>query len=211
MSETTYNKWNQQTCQTCKTHEAPNIDVIKTVYTKELIVQVNENFPTAYIDIFQHPNFFSRNSPYKVRLSARNVQPGSFPIERIDWDLGDGTPIKSQRRWAINTDPEFEFTNIFVADWKDPRNYDIIHEYVVSPRSQLTFYPSLTCYSSSTASFDCARGIVGPINPSPVTTTTETDTANRKPIKLIQNELTDHGKVLLGDIDCTAVIWKYDK
>jgi len=214
MSNSNYNTWNSQTCDACKTHEAPNIDVVKTVYTKEIIVTVTENFPTAYIDIFQHPNFANRNSPYKVRLSARNVQPGSFPIERIDWDLGDGTPIKTQRRWAINTDPEFEFTNVFIADWKDPRNYDIIHEYVVHPGSGLTFYPSLTCYSSSTAAYDCAKGIVGPINPSPLLPEdgyNQEQASARKPIKLIQNELTDNGKVLLGELDCTAVLWKYDK
>jgi hypothetical protein len=214
MGNVTYNTWEQQTCNSCKTHEPPNIEVVKTVYTRELIVEVLENFPTAHIDIFQDPNFLNRNSPYKVKLTARNVLPGSFPIERIDWDLGDGTPIKSQKRWAINTDTEFEYSDVFFADWRDPRNYDINHVYETSPGSNLTFYPSLTCYASSTGSYDCVKGIVGPINPSPILT--ENDEANnavnkRKPLNLIQNELTDHGKVLLGELDCTAVIWRYNK
>ena len=94
---------------------------------------------------------------------------------------------------------------------KDPRNYDIIHEYEVSPGSSLTFYPSLTCYTSSTASFDCAKGLVGPINPSSDNSNGgQYGASTKKPLLLIQNELTDKGKVLLANIDCTAVVWNYD-
>lgn len=211
--DASYDKWEQKTCATCLSEEIPDMVVVKTIYQKQLIVTVKETLPIAYIDVYQDPSFLNRNSPYTVRLTAKNTKSGSFPIERIDWDLGDGTPIKTQRRWAISTDPEFIYTDNYPRDWKDPRNYEIIHTYYVEPNSNLTFYPSLTCYTSSTASSDCAKGIVGPINPAPPDSKypENEETTIKKPLNIIQNEITDEGNLILGEVNCTAAVWKHNK
>lgn len=200
-----HKRWEEKTCTTCLSEKVPDLEIVKTIYQQEFVVRIEEILPIAYLDVLQDSIFANRTSPYKVTLTARNTKSGSFPIERIDWDLGDGTPIKIQRRWAINNDPAFSYTGVFVKDWRDPRNFDITHTYYVSPNTGLTFYPSITCYSSSTASSDCAKSIVGPIKPSP----TNRENTENKPIKILQNEITDEGNIILADVNCTAVVWKH--
>jgi hypothetical protein len=199
------NTWGQQTCSACDVRPTPEYEIVTTEIVRTNIVRVIETSPVAYISVQQDQNINNRVSPYTVRISPKDVISGSFPIEKIDWDLGDGTPIKSQRRWDINNDPEFVYNNEYSIDWKDPRNYDVVHTYTKSPESGFTFYPSITCYSSSTASHDCVSGVVGPLRFDEKTGRSNTSITK---LSLMQNEMTENGSVLLGEVNKTAVIWK---
>jgi hypothetical protein len=199
------NTWGQQTCSACDVRPNPEYEVVTTEIVRTNIVRVVEQPPVAYISVAQDSDISKRVSPYTVRLSPKDIVSGSFPIEKIEWDLGDGTPIKSQKRWDVSSDQEFVYNNAYSIDWKDPRNYDIVHTYTKTPNSGFTFYPSLTCYCSSTGSYDCASGVVGPLS---FTTKTSQSKTSVTKLTLLQNEITENGAVILGEIDKTAVIWK---
>lgn len=104
-------------------------------------------------------------SPLSTRITARATKTGSFPIERIVWDLGDGSPLLTQRRWSINNNVPFVYNGAFPSDPNDPRNYDVIHTYKITQSVGSSFYPSITAYAYSTGTQDSAFVTVGPIRP----------------------------------------------
>lgn len=178
----------------------------KITKTKKAVIKVVEIPPTAYLKVTDPKNAFedvkSNVSPLTVRLTPRFTTAGSFPIERIDWDLGDGSPIITQRRWSPTLEAPFVFSGQIEADYQDPRNYDVIHTYNRTPNTDFSFYPSITAYASSTGTQDSVACMVGPLQYS--------DPSNADFV-LLQTELTDHGKVLIGQINQDTVVWKADK
>lgn len=132
------------------------------VNTSAYKIKVLEIPPDAYITA-DLPDQQDQISPLATTLTSRFTKCGSFPIEKIVWDLGDGSPLLTQRRWAINNSYPFVYTGALSADPKDPRNYDIEHVYEVTDESSRTFYPSLTAYAYSTGTTDCAATVIGPI------------------------------------------------
>lgn len=160
-----YNKkWMYQDNETqCNNREftyQDTLDVLTKITTKT-IVEVKEIPPTAGITCLTRP--LTGTSPYTAVLSPTACIPGSFPIDRIDWDLGDGTPIKTILRYANIIDPEIIYTNTFSDDLLDVRNYNIRHTYTRCSNTCAVFYPSLTCYSANTSTFDSCCTTVGPI------------------------------------------------
>ena len=147
-------------------------------------IKVIEITPTAYLSAVQPINPLARISPLSATLTARFTRCGSFPIEKITWDLGDGSPILTQRRWSINSSYPFVFTGAISTDANDPRNYDIQHVYTVTKNSGYTFYPSITCHAYSTGTTDCASTVIGPVQPQ------QFDKDVNK-ISLLQNNLND--------------------
>jgi hypothetical protein len=127
-------------------------------------IRVKEILPIAYLGVTQ-PEPLGRISPLSATLTARFTKTGSFPIEKIVWDLGDGSPLLVQRRWAIDTSYPFVYTGAISNDVNDPRNYDINWVYTVDKSYGFSYYPSITAYASSTGTTDCASSIVGPIAP----------------------------------------------
>jgi hypothetical protein len=126
-------------------------------------VRLDEIGPTANFAVLSTDYGFS---PLTIEFTPRSTKPGSFPIERIDWDFGDGTPLVTiSRHTTLTGDSNIIFTiNPTVKDLEDPRNYNVRHTYTRStftdPR---TFYPSITAYSAVTdAHSSCSREI-GPI------------------------------------------------
>lgn len=204
-----------QTCDRCHTHYLPQLELTSKVSQQKKLIKVAEIPPVAYLDVTQTSALTARVSPYTVRLSSKNTQSGSFPIERIDWDPGDGTPIKTVYRWSNSIASEFIYNGVYADDYKDPRNYDLVHTYTAPPGSvSTTFYPSITCYTSSTAATDCAKNIVGPMlefaDASSVPSTEEDVQLNT--VRLLQNELNNNGRVLLGELNNnTVVVWRYNK
>jgi hypothetical protein len=168
---------------------------------KEIIVKVLEIPPIAYLNVLQPANVDDRVSPMQVQLSPRFTQCGSFPIDKIIWDLGDGSPLIVQRRWSPTYAAPFVFTNTLSADYKDPRNYDIIHTYRKTANSGYTFYPSITAYSSSTGTTDCCSAVVGPLKLEKI------DTAQKR-IKIIQNNLNQEGQLIVGQVGDDVCVWK---
>jgi hypothetical protein len=135
----------------------------KETVRKSLIVEVKEIPPTAGITCLTRP--LTGKSPFTVELSPKGCKSGSFPIDRIDWNFGDGSPIVTITRYSQNN-----FENVIKkiplalsADPDDVRNYNVTHTYVTDRNTYPIFYPSLTCYSANTNTFDSCCTIIGPI------------------------------------------------
>lgn len=179
--------------------KVPVLSAKEETIVKELILRVVEIPPTAYLSAIDLTP--EKLSPLTVKLTPRFIKAGSFPIEKIVWDLGDGSPLLTQRRWSPNSDSPFVFSNVLNLDWKDPRNFDVVHTYRKLDNSTFSYYPSLTAYSSSTGTTDCASVVVGPL---------KLQTFDGTSVTLLQNELTDNGKVVVGEINNSLVVWKID-
>lgn len=183
--------------------EAPPVLTPSDLITNNLgnKIKVVEITPTAYLSAVQPVDPLTRISPLSATLTARFTRCGSFPIEKITWDLGDGSPILTQRRWAIDNSYPFVFTGAISTDPSDPRNYDVKHVYTVTKNSGYTFYPSITCHAYSTGTTDCASTVIGPIRP-------QQFDSSLNQVSLLQNNLNDQKSfaVLLqvGDDATTA-------
>ena len=122
------------------------------------IIEVKEILPVAILKCSVVTP--SGVSPYTVELSPTATVCGSFPIDRIVWDFGDGTGLKTVSRYGT---PEEEFVRVnkFETDFYDPRNYKAVHTY--RNEGVYMFYPSITAYSMNTNSYDVSRVVVGPV------------------------------------------------
>jgi len=136
------------------------LNAVESTTIKTGIVEVLEISPKAKLQCLTAP--LTGISPYTVILSPRTSVAGSFPIDRIDWDFNDGTPIKTVSRYVTPDSSIFTFTNNIFDDPKDPRNYDAVYTYIRNKNYSL-FYPSLTCYSSNTFAKDSCSLAIGPI------------------------------------------------
>jgi hypothetical protein len=174
-----------------------SLSALEETVEKPFFVRVFEIPPEAHLFVEQ-PERQNRISPLTVRLSPRFVKCGSFPIDRIDWNFGDGSPIVSQKRWDLNTKFPFVYSDVYALDWKDPRNYDVIYTYKKTANATFSFYPSITAYASSTHTSNCAAAVVGPIVPQKLSTLD---------FKITQNELTEKGSVYLGKISNFIALW----
>jgi len=149
----------------CTTSQAPYLStasVVQQTTTKTFMVSVIEIPPVARLESATRPTYGI--SPFTVQLSPRKTTTGSFPIDRIDWDLGDGTPIKTFTSYSTPLDTNVINTSAFSADLNDVRNYDILHTYTLNKNTYPVFYPSITCYSANTNTFDSCSVTIGPIS-----------------------------------------------
>lgn len=168
--------------------------VLKQTKTLEYVVEVFELPPTAGISCFTQT--VTGYSPLTVRLSPSACVPGSFPIDRIDWNFGDGSPIKTISRYTpLTADSEVIKTNVFANDSQDVRNYDTLHTYTVNKNTYPVFYPSLTCYSANTYTSDSCSTVVGPVLLQPTS----------QDIQLIKAKNTLKGTVYAFNIDKNLV------
>lgn len=137
------------------------IEKLQQTVIKTAIVEVKEIMPVAGLECITQPQ--KGLSPFTVQLSPRHCKSGSFPIDRIDWDFGDGSPIKTILRHSPLTATDIINTEVFGADRADVRNYDVLHTYTRNKDEYPMFYPTLTCYSASTNSSDSCSIAIGPI------------------------------------------------
>jgi len=173
------------------------------------VLTVVEIPPTAYL---YSPDLSTKDPleytfPLTIRLTPKYSQTGSFPIDKVIWDLGDGSPQFVKRRWDNNTTlsatsaaefPYFVYNGARPGDVNDPRNYDVIHTYTATKQIFDTLYPSITVVTSSTSSTDTAAYTVGPIS-SPLL---------KDNITLLQSELRTDGKVIIGQVGTDISVWK---
>ena len=179
------------------------LSAFKQTVTKTAYVRVLEIPPTAVIEVIQPEEPLLRLTPLTVKLSPKNVISGSFPIEKIVWDMGDGSPLITQRRWAPTLSLPFVYSGSTENDPHDPRNYDVEHTYYRTLQGPHSFYPSMTAYASSTGTYDTAAAVVGPLLFPPKTEDFK--------INLIQSEMTSYGKVYIGEINNNVAVWRADK
>jgi len=166
--------------------------------TKELFIKILEIPPIAYLHVEQQSP--TNTSPYTVKLSPKYVQSGSFPIEKIVWNFGDGSPLLEQSRYDLNKNDPFVYSDQFGFDVDDPRNYDVVHTYYRTETSSSCFYPSITAYASSTNTSDCGAVIVGPL---------EFEVNDVKDFHLLQNKLNEKGTAYLGQLNQDIVMWNH--
>jgi hypothetical protein len=167
-------------------------------------LKIIELTPTAYLSAIQ-PDQLNRVSPLSATLTARFTKCGSFPIEKIVWDLGDGSPLLTQRRWSVLSSEPFVYSGAIAGDPSDPRNYDVKHVYKVTKDSGYTFYPSITAYAYSTGTTDCASAVIGPIQP-------QTYNKDTNKASLLQNNINDQKKFsILLQYDEDVVAAKFEK
>jgi hypothetical protein len=148
----------------CEISDTPYLSlqtVTQQTITKNYIVEVFELPPTASISCVTRP--LTGTSPHKVRLSPKTTKAGSFPIDRIDWDFGDGSSIKVVTRQGAAADLTLIKNNEFANDLLDPRNYDIDHTYNRTAEQYSIFYPSITAYSANTGTYDSCSIPIGPV------------------------------------------------
>jgi hypothetical protein len=157
---------------------------IKSVITQELASQNNVVVVQNILPVAQlYPvTSLQGSSPHTVRLTARTTKPGSFPIDKIIWDFGDGSPLLTVSRYATAVNSQLLQSNTYNQDLADPRNYDPIHTYQRSYNEYAVFYPSITAYSSSTGDFDTCSTTIGPIS-----------LPNLNQIKILKNKSTNTG------------------
>jgi len=158
-------KWVYEANDTiCTVSDAEFLNTTETVeqnVIKQFIIEVKELSPVA--SMFSVSGDLG-TSPYTVRLSPRNCTPGSFPIDRIDWDFGDGSPIRTVTRYALTSSTDVVNTGYFISDLSDVRNIDVLHTYTRTKDTYSVFYPTLTCYSSCTNTSDSCCITIGPIS-----------------------------------------------
>jgi hypothetical protein len=142
-------------------------DIYETVQTvsnstvKTHIIEVKELPPQANIYSVTRP--LTGFSPYTARFTPRATKTGSFNIEQIDWDFGDGSPVKIITRRNVLEDPNLIFNNTYTEDIEDPRNYDVVHTFTRNIDQFPVYYPSLTAYASNTHTPAAASTTFGPI------------------------------------------------
>jgi hypothetical protein len=191
-------KWQQIRGAGC-IEAVPALSSQTIVEVKEFAIKVLEILPKAYLQMDYtfnpHDPVFS---PVTVKLTPKSTQCGSFPIDKIVWDPGDGSSLIEQSRYNLNKSESFSYSDQFGFDVKDPRNYDLIHTYRRTSTSGSCFYPSITAYSSSTGSYDCASIIVGPLN---------FESHEAKNLHLLQNKLTEKGKGYIGETYSDIALW----
>jgi len=137
---------------------------------------VNENIQPFYVYVeeiypeccFEIKSPLSGISPHTINFLASCVTPGSFPICRLEWDWGDGTPIETISRLpyptASNLNQVLTSVNAFSQDPNDPRNYLIAHTYTNTNILPATFNVTLSVYACNTNSISiCTGQSVGPI------------------------------------------------
>jgi len=177
-------KWMFETNNSLCTVDTANYlntnSTIERTVTKTMMVSVVEIPPVANMFCLSSSNTveghrrISGVAPYTVRLTARTSTAGSFPIDRIDWDFDDGTPIKTITRYTAPSSSDFINSEIFKeSDPDDIRNYDAIHTYIRNKNNYSVFYPSITCYSSCTNTSDSCCITIGPVT-LPISTNTNT-------------------------------------
>ena len=131
-------------------------------------------------------------SPYTVRLSPRKIRAGSFPIEKLIWDFGDGSPKLIQNRKNLSVISPFVYNEEFPLDIADPRSYDVYHTYTRTSQNGNCFYPSVTAVSFSTGASDCASTIIGPLSPA---------LFNSETTAILQSQLTENGVAYLSQVN----------
>jgi hypothetical protein len=132
-------------------------------------------------------------------LSPNLSRCGSFPIDKIIWNMGDGTSDIEINRYELPTNPNFIYTGLFESDIYDPRNYDVLYTYIRHSKNIGCYYPSITAVATTTETTDCAATTIGPI---------EFERINE--FHLLQNHLlTDKTKIYLGEFNSGVGIWSH--
>jgi len=154
-------RWLKEPNQTLCTEEIiETANAIRQTVIKAVVI-VKEIEPQA--NLVTVTSSVTGISPHTIQLSPKLCIPGSFPIDKIVWDFGDGSPLETVTRYTTPNKDKFINTSTFFDDINDPRNFDATHTYNRTDTNFAMFYPSLTCYSANTSTADSCSIVIGPI------------------------------------------------
>lgn len=173
----------------CELFEKRTLDVTEQTIVKDAIVEVVEKLPVASIQVVT--SLLTGTSPFSTQLSPKFIKLGSFPIDKIIWNPGDGTPDITITRYSVPDPNYFVYTNTYFSDPQDPRNYDFVYTYKRNINDYPIFYPSLTCYNAATNSSDSCSVAIGPIELEPI----------KNDIELLKVKKTTEGNVYGIELD----------
>lgn len=173
----------------CDADEA--IEPFSVTTIKPFIVEVVEKPPIAGMYSVTQP--LTGDLPFVVELSPKFCKTGSFPIDRIDWNFGDGSPTITITRYTPPVNQAFVrgVPTPYPDDINDVRNYNVRHTYNIVKDTYPLFYPSLTCYSANTNTHDACSLTIGPLS-----IPYEPDT-----FKVVKSRNTTNGNVYALEID----------
>ena len=173
----------------CAVAEA--IEPFSQTTIKQNIIEVFEVPPVASMHSVTQP--VTGTAPFTVTLTPKACKTGSFPIDRIDWNLGDGTPTITVTRYTEPANKRFTkaIPLPFPDDPADVRNYNVTHTYNFTKDTYPIFYPSLTCYSANTNTADACSITIGPLS------------VSYKPnkISLVKGKNTSKGNIYALEVD----------
>lgn len=171
-------------------------------------VRVLEINPVATISLISYTPM-NLIGPVTARFSSKTTASGSFPIEKLAWDFGDGSPIVSQIRHKpiVEEDSSFISNNTFVNDINDPRNFDVTHTYILNDTLKDTFTVSVTAFAANTGTKSVAS-LTFPPNGAKLQKYVLDDPNN---IKILHCEVTDESKIFFGKYNDDITVWTTDK
>lgn len=177
-----------------------------TITVVEIFPTINSVSQVDYTGSSSTQDPFLQSQTTRKRLSVKDSKAGSFPIERVVWEMNDGTTYE-QVRWNITTDPlKYIQNDWYTNDPYDPRKYDVIHDFVVNPdKPDEPYTAKVTIYAANTGSSASTTISI----PKKIYTSQTNIDPNQ--IELIKCELTDTGKVFVGKIENSLVMWSTDK
>ncbi len=157
----------QDNNEICSIFDANFLNTINQVgptsIIKKDIIEVVEILPTALMECLTTP--ITGIQEIEVELTSFKSKTGSFPIDRIDWDFGDGSPNLTISRYGNNKNKNVKrlVPQPYILDSEDVRNFSVKHTYKKEINTYPIFYPSLTCYSASTNTYSDCSIVIGPL------------------------------------------------
>ncbi len=119
------------------------------------VFKENGDYLAGISESHQNPSHSPLISPVTLILCASATTEGTYKIEKLVWDPGDGSPLITITRNRVPTDPNITFSSkirdILMFATEDPRNYVVQHTYYRNNIEDISrFSPSLTVYSQVT-------------------------------------------------------------
>jgi hypothetical protein len=135
-----------------------------TGFEKPLHVYVKEIEPVASLNTSAFNATLSGSTPFTVYVGSSGTVAGSFPICRMSYDFGDGTPLVTLSRWVSSEYSQY-YQEAYFADASDPRNVVVPHTYTRTLFTQPETYTiTLSVYACNTNAVGITSMVVGPID-----------------------------------------------
>lgn len=107
---------------------------------------------------------FNSLTGYEVYINTWPTAPGSFPVQSIWVDYGDGSDIeKIYRNRPIET--IINETTAFPQAEQDPRNYVFYHKYMIPDRDLYSYTVTVTAFNQNTNSFTTGSKTISGLGP----------------------------------------------
>lgn len=186
-----------------------DVSTTSTPSNKTVTIEVLELPPKIILNLVANTTVAGTRT-LTGQFTVRDSTCGSFPIEKVEWDMGDGSAKLEQIRWKLNTALPFVANNVYTDDTSDPRNYDVKYTYTLKPDEKRSFIVTAKIYAANTGTFVTATYVFPPVEGTSKFTDEALNTSIST-VNLIQSHLTDNGKVIVAEINNNIVAWSTNK